>query len=161
MTAPRKLLRRKPTPRDGMLAYIGLTSAEATLVDPRLETEPTEANCRVTVVPGRLLIAPHRAAARRGLEPQEYGWPAIAMLPIEGYRGEDTQVTPLLVDCSGQRATLYVELPATDLRWSLTESGFQVVEAPYSVVGRQSTGLRRVWVQEDLQPLLPVSSFAD
>lgn len=154
------LLRRKATAREGMLAYIGLTTAQGTLVDSSLP-EPEKPNCRVTIVPGRLLVAPHRAAAREGLEPQDYGWPAIALLPIEGYRGDETPVTPLLIDISGVRATLYVELAAPDLRWALTECGFTVIEAPYSAIHRQSTGLRRIWVQEEVQPLLPVSLFVD
>jgi hypothetical protein len=154
------VLRKRPSLREGMLAYIGLTSAEATLVDPHLD-EPTEPNCRVTIVPGRILVAPHRAAARRGLEAQEYAWPAVAMLPLGSHTGDEPHVTPILLDVSGRLATLYVELALADLRWSLSENGFRLVEAPFTAAGRQANGLRRVWIPEDLQPLLPVSFFAD
>jgi hypothetical protein len=155
------VLRKRTSLREEMLAYIGLTSAEATLIDPNLEEEPTSPNCRVTVVPGRILVTPHRAAARRGLEAQEYAWPAVAMLPLGSHTGEEPHVTPILIDISGKMATLYVELGFADLRWALSENGFRIVEAPYTASGRQANGLRRVWVPEEQQPLLPVSLFAE
>jgi hypothetical protein len=151
--------RRKAKTRETMLAYIGLTSAEATLVDPNLDEEPTEPNCRVTVVPGRVLVTPTRHAARHGLEPQEYAWPAVALLPVPGRFGD--AVTPMLIDISGRRATLYVQMSSADLRWSLSECGFRVVEAPFHGEGLQTAPLRPVWVPEDLVPLLPVSAFCD
>lgn len=141
---------RKKQAREQMLAYIGLTSAEATLVDDRLPA-PDAPNCRLTLVPGRILVAPHRAARHQGLEAQDYGWPAVAMIESENRFGPDT--TTLLIDVSGRLAQLHVDLPANDLRWALTECGFRVVHVPYAPCARP-------WVPEDLQPLLPVSLFA-
>ena len=144
------VLRRKQA-REQMLAYIGLTSAEGTLADPRVDPTPDGPNCRVTLVPGRLLVTPHRAARLRGLEAQDYGWPAVALVETEGRFGPDT--TSVVIDVSGQLAQLHVDLPAQDLRWALTECGFRVVTVPHAPCAR-------VWVPEDVQPLLPVSLFA-
>ena len=140
---------RKKQAREQMLAYIGLTSAEATLV--AAGTAPEGPNCRLTLVPGRLLVTPHRGARHRGLEGQEYGWPAIAVIESENRFGPDT--TTLVIDISGELAHLHVQLPPQDLRWALTECGFRVVLVPHAPCARP-------WVPEEIQPLLPVSLFA-
>ena len=130
--------------RKAALAYVGLVTAEACL-----GSEPTGANCRLTLVPGRLILTPHRGQRRKGLAARDYAWPAIAMIASEGRFGNHTT---LVIDVDGEPVTLYVELEPLDLRWALTECGFRVVDIPHAP-------LSRAWVSEHLQPLLPPSLF--
>lgn len=142
---------KKRQAREQMLAYVGLTSALGTLVDPRLDSGPHGTNCRMTLVPGRIIVAPNRLARLSGLEPQEYGWPAVAVVDAETRFGG--AMSTLAIDLSGVMGLLHVELDLADLRWALQQNGFQVVPIPHVPCARP-------WVQEELQPLLPVSIFA-
>ncbi|MCU1601486.1 MAG: hypothetical protein JWO22_2195 [Frankiales bacterium] len=141
---------KKKQAREQMLAYVGLTSAAGTLVDPRLDAEPDGTNCRMTLLPGRIIVAPHRLARLQGLEPQEYGWPAVAVIEAENRFGG--ALSTLAIDLSGTMGVLHVELGPADLRWALEQNGFRVVPVPHVPCARP-------WVQEELQALLPVSVF--
>jgi hypothetical protein len=144
-------MRPKKKVREQMLAYIGLTSADGTIVDDEAAEQDTlSTNCRVTIVPGRVLVAPTRGARHHGLEPQDYGWPAIAMVDAPSRFGSETST--IYIDRSGVITALHVHLAPDDLQWALSESGFRVVNVPYGPCARN-------WVHEDLQPLLPVSLF--
>ena len=130
--------------RKAALAYVGLVTAEACL-----GAEPTGANCRFTIVPGRLIVTPHRGQKRKGMTALDYAWPAIAMVVSEGRFGNHTT---LVLDVDGEPVPLHVELESLDLRWALSECGFRVVDIPHAPISR-------AWVSAQLQPMLPASLF--
>jgi hypothetical protein len=129
--------------RKAALAYVGLVTAEARL------GESETASHRLTIVPGRLILTPHRGLRRKGMAAHDYAWPAIGMVVADGRFGSSTT---LVIDVAGEPVPVHVELDPLDLRWALTECGFRVVDVPHVPVSR-------VWVSEHLRPLLPASLF--